>query len=211
MAIFYTALHSAAILAVTWSCSALTSASRRSADLVHKALLPASRKTPKDSELRRQLQLFSQQLLHRSPRITACGLFVIDLSNISSMMAAVVSYLVTVVVTIILLFLMKYMVYLFVFFPIRLLDISSLSYNLLLKALLAPVSGDSRANQLRNQLQLFLQQVQHRRLRFTACGLFTIDLSILSTMAAAAISYIVIIFQFQISNTNESGEKCSCK
>ncbi|XP_049786457.1 putative gustatory receptor 28b [Schistocerca cancellata] len=97
MAIFYTVLHFAAILAVTWSCSALTSASRRSADLVHKALLPPSSKTPKDSELRRQLQLFSQQLLHRHPRITACGLFVIDLSNISSMLAAVVSYLVVIV------------------------------------------------------------------------------------------------------------------
>ncbi|XP_049962103.1 putative gustatory receptor 2a [Schistocerca serialis cubense] len=88
-------------------------------------------------------------------------------------------------------------------------DEASRSADLLLKALLAPIFGYSRANELRIQLQLFLQQVQHRRPRFTACGLFTIDLSILSTMVAAVISYLIIIVQFQISNTNESGEKCS--
>ncbi|XP_049962102.1 gustatory receptor 23a-like [Schistocerca serialis cubense] len=78
---------------------------------------------------------------------------------------------------------------------------ASRTADLLLKALLAPIGDDSRANQLRIQLQLFLQQVQHRRPRFTACGLFTIDLSIVSSMAAAVISYLVIIVQFQISST----------
>ncbi|XP_047116152.1 putative gustatory receptor 28a [Schistocerca piceifrons] len=94
LAIIWTFIVAGEILAVTWSCSAVASESGRTADLVLKALLPPPRNTARDAELRYQLQLFSKQLLHRRPRFTACGIFVINLSNVSSMVAAVVSYLV---------------------------------------------------------------------------------------------------------------------
>ncbi|XP_049813615.1 putative gustatory receptor 28a [Schistocerca nitens] len=96
LAIVWALFYFGGFLAVTWSCSTVASECCRTADLVLKALLRPPRNTTTDTELWYQLQMFLQQLLHRRPRFTACGFFVIDLTNIPSMVAAAVSYLVVI-------------------------------------------------------------------------------------------------------------------
>ncbi|XP_046997988.1 putative gustatory receptor 2a [Schistocerca americana] len=94
VSVMWVVVHVGGILAITWSCSKASSEIRRTADLVNKVLLSPMDYGTTGASVRRQLKLFSLQLLHRRLRFTASGLFTIDLSNLSSMATGVVTYLV---------------------------------------------------------------------------------------------------------------------
>ncbi|EFN67318.1 Putative gustatory receptor 28b [Camponotus floridanus] len=47
------------------------------------------------------------------------------------------------------------------------------------------------------QLEIFSLQLLHRPLEFTACGLFTLDRTLITSLAGAVTTYLVIIIQFQ--------------
>ncbi|RZC37521.1 7tm 7 domain containing protein [Asbolus verrucosus] len=50
---------------------------------------------------------------------------------------------------------------------------------------------------MKRKLMIFSQQVSHRPLQFTACGLFPIDATLIFTIAGAAATYLLIMLQFQ--------------
>ncbi|XP_011306496.1 gustatory receptor for sugar taste 43a isoform X2 [Fopius arisanus] len=50
---------------------------------------------------------------------------------------------------------------------------------------------------VRKQLELFSLQLLHRPLDFTACGLFSLDRALVTSMAGAVTTYLVILIQFQ--------------
>ncbi|XP_063919191.1 putative gustatory receptor 28b [Zophobas morio] len=50
---------------------------------------------------------------------------------------------------------------------------------------------------IKRKLMIFSQQICHRPLQFTACGLFSIDTSLIFTIAGAAATYLLIMLQFQ--------------
>ncbi|XP_069694844.1 putative gustatory receptor 28b [Periplaneta americana] len=56
---------------------------------------------------------------------------------------------------------------------------------------LQPLHSNSSA-----ELQLFSQQLMHSKLHFTACGLFTIDFTLLYSMASAVTTYLIILLQY---------------
>ncbi|XP_049786331.1 putative gustatory receptor 2a [Schistocerca cancellata] len=87
-------LHVSCVLAVTWCCSSAVAEARRTAVLVHKALLPIAGAGAAGAQLRDQLQLFSQQLLHHRLGFTAAGVFTVDLTILLSMAGAITTYLV---------------------------------------------------------------------------------------------------------------------
>ncbi|XP_029178945.1 gustatory receptor for sugar taste 43a-like [Nylanderia fulva] len=47
------------------------------------------------------------------------------------------------------------------------------------------------------QLEIFSLQLLHRPLEFTACGLFTLDRTLVTSIAGAVTTYLVILIQFQ--------------
>ncbi|EFA07632.1 putative gustatory receptor 28b [Tribolium castaneum] len=49
----------------------------------------------------------------------------------------------------------------------------------------------------KRKLMVFSQQVNHRSLQFTACGLFYIDATLIFTIVGAAATYLLIMLQFQ--------------
>ncbi|XP_047116147.1 putative gustatory receptor 28b [Schistocerca piceifrons] len=87
-------LHVICVLAVTGVSSAAAAETRQIPRLVHKALLPITDVGTSDAQLREQLQLFSQQVMHQRLCFTACGFFTIDLTIVLSMVGAVTTYLV---------------------------------------------------------------------------------------------------------------------
>lgn len=84
-------LHVADLLFLTASCSAASSEAGYTPVLVHKLLLL---RNPLDQEIVAQLQLFSQELLHRKVVFTAFGFFRIDFTILISISGAVTTYLV---------------------------------------------------------------------------------------------------------------------
>ncbi|KAJ9588173.1 hypothetical protein L9F63_018437, partial [Diploptera punctata] len=63
--------------------------------------------------------------------------------------------------------------------------------GILIQKLLLGSNGDSKT--LRN----FSQQLLHYKLNFTACGFFTLDATLLYSLAGAVTTYLVILLQFQ--------------
>ncbi|XP_029178697.1 gustatory receptor for sugar taste 43a-like [Nylanderia fulva] len=59
---------------------------------------------------------------------------------------------------------------------------------------LLPVSPDKEGTK---QLEIFSLQLLHRPLEFTACGLFTLDRTLVTSIAGAVTTYLVILIQFQ--------------
>ncbi|CAD6240592.1 GSCOCT00008863001.2-RA-CDS [Cotesia congregata] len=51
--------------------------------------------------------------------------------------------------------------------------------------------------EIRKQLEIFSLQILHRPLHFTACGLFSLDRALVTSMASAVTTYLVILLQFQ--------------
>ncbi|XP_057319223.1 gustatory receptor for sugar taste 43a-like isoform X2 [Microplitis mediator] len=51
--------------------------------------------------------------------------------------------------------------------------------------------------EIRKQLEIFSLQLLHRPLHFTACGLFSLDRALITSMAGAVTTYLVILIQFQ--------------
>nr|XP_012224856.1 PREDICTED: gustatory receptor for sugar taste 43a isoform X2 [Linepithema humile] len=49
----------------------------------------------------------------------------------------------------------------------------------------------------RKQLEIFSLQLLHRPLEFSACGLFTLDRTLVTSIAGAVTTYLVILIQFQ--------------
>jgi len=49
----------------------------------------------------------------------------------------------------------------------------------------------------RKQLEIFSLQLLHRPLEFSACGLFTLDRTLITSIAGAVTTYLVILLQFQ--------------
>ncbi|XP_044265411.1 putative gustatory receptor 28b [Tribolium madens] len=50
---------------------------------------------------------------------------------------------------------------------------------------------------VKRKLMVFSQQINHRPLQFTACGLFYIDATLIFTIVGAAATYLLIMLQFQ--------------
>ncbi|KAK0095501.1 hypothetical protein PV326_008166 [Microctonus aethiopoides] len=50
---------------------------------------------------------------------------------------------------------------------------------------------------IRKQLEIFSLQLMHRPLDFSACGLFSLDRALVTSMAGAVTTYLVILIQFQ--------------
>ncbi|XP_055599632.1 putative gustatory receptor 28b [Uranotaenia lowii] len=53
---------------------------------------------------------------------------------------------------------------------------------------------------LKQSVEMFLVQLMHQPIRFTACGMFTLDYSILFSIVTSATSYLIILIQFELSN-----------
>lgn len=52
---------------------------------------------------------------------------------------------------------------------------------------------------LREELRLFSLQLLHRKVKFTACGFFPLDFTLLYSIVGAVTTYLVILIQFQLS------------
>jgi hypothetical protein len=78
------------LIAVTASCHGASEQANHTAVLVHKLLVGLSLYPETTAEL----QLFSQQLLHRKVRFSACGFFPIDFTLLYSMAGSVTTYLI---------------------------------------------------------------------------------------------------------------------
>jgi len=59
---------------------------------------------------------------------------------------------------------------------------------------------NSPENIVRDKLIIFSQQVFHRPVEFTACGLFSIDAALLFTIIGSMTTYLLIMLQFQEGN-----------
>ncbi|XP_049786185.1 putative gustatory receptor 28b [Schistocerca cancellata] len=55
---------------------------------------------------------------------------------------------------------------------------------------------------VQEELQLFGEQLARSPLRYSAAGFFTLDLSLLKTIVAAVTTYLVILIQFSVADTN---------
>ncbi|XP_047352202.1 gustatory receptor for sugar taste 43a-like isoform X1 [Vespa velutina] len=55
----------------------------------------------------------------------------------------------------------------------------------------------------RKHLEVFSLQILHRPLDFTACGLFSLDRSLVTSIAGAVTTYLVILIQFQKEDTTK--------
>ena len=78
------------LVAVTASCHGATQKANHTAVLLHRILLLR----PLHPEVKAELQMFSQQLLHRKLQFTPCGLFPIDFTLLLSLTSAVTTYLI---------------------------------------------------------------------------------------------------------------------
>jgi hypothetical protein len=76
------------LAAITASCQGASEKANRTTVLVHRLLLLR----PLHPEVRRELQMFSQQMLHRKLEFIACGFFPIDFTLLYSMAGAVTTY-----------------------------------------------------------------------------------------------------------------------
>jgi hypothetical protein len=88
--IMWTTMNLSKLIAVTASCHAASEQANHAAVLVQK-LLVVQTLYPKTTA---ELQLLSQQLLHRKVRFTACGFFPIDFTLLYSMAGSVTTYLI---------------------------------------------------------------------------------------------------------------------
>jgi hypothetical protein len=56
---------------------------------------------------------------------------------------------------------------------------------------------DALRQDTRRQLKLLLQQVSSTRALFTACDVFTVDLSVLFTFVSSAATYVIVLVQLK--------------
>ncbi|KAL0130426.1 hypothetical protein PUN28_002241 [Cardiocondyla obscurior] len=63
--------------------------------------------------------------------------------------------------------------------------------------LVSQLLSTSRDKEGRKQLEIFSLQLLHRPLEFSACGLFTLDRTLVTSIAGAVTTYLVILIQFQ--------------
>jgi gustatory receptor len=90
MFLMWTTIHLSKLIAVTTSCHGASEQANRAAVLVQKLLVVQSLCPETTYELR----LFSQQLLQRKARFSACGFFPIDFTLLYSMAGSVTTYLI---------------------------------------------------------------------------------------------------------------------
>ncbi|XP_023704213.2 putative gustatory receptor 28a [Cryptotermes secundus] len=57
----------------------------------------------------------------------------------------------------------------------------------------------TRDSGLREELRLFSLQLLHRKVKFTACGFFPLDFTLLYSIVGAVTTYLVILIQFRLS------------
>lgn len=88
--LMWAAMHLCKLIVVTASCHGVSQQSNRSAVLIQKLLVVQWL----CAETTTELNLFSQQLLHRNARFTACGFFPIDFTLLYSMAGSVTTYLI---------------------------------------------------------------------------------------------------------------------
>ncbi|XP_054265890.1 uncharacterized protein LOC128988540 [Macrosteles quadrilineatus] len=67
-------------------------------------------------------------------------------------------------------------------------------------AIVAKLMGNIMAKPLFEELETFADQLFHRDVEFTACGLFTLQTSLVISVASAVTTYMAIIIQFQASS-----------
>ncbi|KAG8230844.1 Gustatory receptor 14a [Ladona fulva] len=65
-------------------------------------------------------------------------------------------------------------------------------------------------HRIRRELHLFSLQLLHTKFHFTACGFFPLDFTLLTSMAAAVVTYLVILVQFQESEKAVTKLSCNC-
>ncbi|XP_072743920.1 gustatory receptor for sugar taste 43a-like isoform X2 [Anoplolepis gracilipes] len=63
--------------------------------------------------------------------------------------------------------------------------------------LVSQLLSESQDKKEMKQLEIFSLQVLHRPLEFSACGLFTLDRTLVTSIAGAVTTYLVILIQFQ--------------
>ncbi|XP_047115974.1 putative gustatory receptor 28b, partial [Schistocerca piceifrons] len=56
---------------------------------------------------------------------------------------------------------------------------------------------------VQEELQLFAEQLTHSPIHYSATGFFTLDVPLLKSIAAAVTTYLVILIQFSLSDTNK--------
>lgn len=78
------------LVAITASCHGATQRANHTAVLLHRILLVR----PLYPEVKAELQMFSQQLLHRKLQFSPCGMFALDLTLLFSLAGAVTTYLI---------------------------------------------------------------------------------------------------------------------
>ncbi|XP_029708535.1 RING finger and CHY zinc finger domain-containing protein 1 isoform X3 [Aedes albopictus] len=54
--------------------------------------------------------------------------------------------------------------------------------------------------QLKQTVEMFLIQLMHHPIKFTACGMFTLDYSVLFSIITSATSYLIILIQFELAD-----------
>ncbi|XP_047115977.1 putative gustatory receptor 28b [Schistocerca piceifrons] len=88
---------------------------------------------------------------------------------------------------------------------------TSRTQRLVQKLLLLPLPARSGCQ---DELQLFGEQMARSRLRYSAAGFFTLDLSLLRSFTATVTTYVVILVQFGLSDAskqqNSSAAGCKC-
>ncbi|KAJ9593248.1 hypothetical protein L9F63_015194 [Diploptera punctata] len=64
-------------------------------------------------------------------------------------------------------------------------------------------------SEVTNELQVFSQQLLHRKLHFSACGFFRLDFTLLYSMVGAVTTYIIILLQYTGHDVDDIMELCN--
>ncbi|XP_034256155.1 gustatory receptor for sugar taste 43a-like [Thrips palmi] len=90
MQAFWLAAHLSRLLLLVWSCSKAKQEANRTGALIGMFM----NNIPANSALRRQLEMFTMQLMHHRVTFSACGLFELELPLVVNVLGSVTTYLV---------------------------------------------------------------------------------------------------------------------
>ncbi|XP_046998153.1 gustatory and pheromone receptor 32a-like [Schistocerca americana] len=146
-----------------------------------------------DRRLHTDLHNFTHQLSCDRISYSAAALFHIDRSLLTSCIAAIA-------ISIYLVILVEFGLPSLTYSSEMVVQEASRTQRLVTKLLMLPVPASSGCQE---ELLLFEEQLARSPLHYSAAGFLALDLSLLKSFVAAVTTYLVILVQFQIPDTNK--------
>ncbi|XP_046389806.1 putative gustatory receptor 2a [Ischnura elegans] len=67
-----------------------------------------------------------------------------------------------------------------------------------------------KTRKARQEVRVFSHQLLHTKVYFTACGFFTLDFGLLTSITSAIATNLMIFVQFQLSGKSSEEYSCDC-